>query len=69
MSILIRLNGEAQETTARDLAALLADLQVEKGAKGVAVARNGEVVPKSEWGRVALAVGDEIEVVKLFAGG
>lgn len=69
MSIAIRLNGEMRKTNAQDLAALLADLEVEKSAKGIAVARNGEVVPKEAWGRVALAAGDEIEVVKLFAGG
>jgi sulfur carrier protein len=37
--------------------------------KGVAVARNGEVVPKSRWGDTPLALGDHIEIVTAVAGG
>lgn len=37
--------------------------------KGVAVARNGEVVPKSRWGDTPLALGDRIEIVTAVAGG
>jgi sulfur carrier protein len=35
----------------------------------VAVARNGEVVPKSRWGDTRLALGDRIEIVTAVAGG
>lgn len=69
MSIAIRLNGEERETNACSLAALLTDLHLDESAKGLAVARNGEVVPKARWHQEVLATGDEIEVVKLFAGG
>ena len=35
----------------------------------VAVARNGEVVPRSTWGATALADGDAVEVLMAVAGG
>ncbi len=37
--------------------------------RGIAVARNGEVVPRSTWDRTELAAGDEIEIVTAAAGG
>ncbi len=37
--------------------------------RGVAVALNGEVVPRSTWGSTALATGDDIEIVTAAAGG
>ncbi len=39
------------------------------GARGLAVAVNGQVVPRHAWDATRLAPGDEIEIVKLFAGG
>ena len=36
---------------------------------GVAVALNGEVVPRSRWGEASLAAGDELEVVGARQGG
>ncbi len=39
------------------------------GARGVAVAVNGQVVPRHAWNATRLSVGDEVEIVKLFAGG
>ena len=35
----------------------------------VAVARNGEVVPRSTWGATALSDGDAVEVLMAVAGG
>jgi sulfur carrier protein len=37
--------------------------------RGVAVARNGEVVPKSRWSDTRLVLGDRIEIVTAVAGG
>jgi sulfur carrier protein len=37
--------------------------------KGVAVARNGEVVPRSGWSCTLLQPGDRIEIVSAAAGG
>jgi len=36
---------------------------------GVAVARNREVVPKSQWSLTELAAGDKVEIVSAAAGG
>jgi sulfur carrier protein len=36
---------------------------------GVAVARNAEVVPRSQWAATALAEGDELEIVTAVQGG
>jgi sulfur carrier protein len=36
---------------------------------GIAVARNREVVPRSEWARTALAPSDVVEIVSAAAGG
>lgn len=35
----------------------------------VAVARNGEVVPRAAWAGTALADGDEVEILVPVAGG
>lgn len=37
--------------------------------RGVAVALNGEVVPKSRWGATRLSPGDRVEIVTAAAGG
>ena len=37
--------------------------------RGVAVACNGEVVPKSSWPRTPVTDGDRIEIVTAAAGG
>lgn len=39
------------------------------GKLGVAVARNAEVVPRSQWHRTALADGDDVELVTAVQGG
>lgn len=36
---------------------------------GVAVARNAEVVPRSQWHSTALADGDDVELVTAVQGG
>jgi sulfur carrier protein len=38
-------------------------------ARHVAVARNGEVVPRGGWETTHLAAGDEVEVLAAVAGG
>ena len=35
----------------------------------VAVERNGEIVPRAEWGACTLADGDRLEVVHFVGGG
>lgn len=37
--------------------------------RGIAVARNGDVVPKSTWSSTVIEPGDRIEIVTAAAGG
>jgi thiazole synthase len=65
----IELNGEPRELGDR---ATVADAVREAGgeseARGFAVAVDGEVVPRSEWGR-PLAEGEKVEVLAAIQGG
>jgi thiazole synthase len=66
----IELNGEPRELPA---GATLADAVRESGAeaeaRGVAVALDGEVVPRGEWGSTPLAEGCGVEVLAAIQGG
>lgn len=65
----ITCNGEALTTTACSLADLLAARLGEAEPPGVAVAVNGEVVPRSVWSAPLLADGDVVEIVTAVQGG
>ena len=65
----LTVNGEARETAATTVAALLREEEVPVEAKGVAVALNGAVVRRAEWDATALRCGDRVEIVKPFSGG
>ncbi len=69
MSATIRVNGEEQPLSAETVTGLLAAQDIDPGARGLAVAVNGAVVPRRVWPDTALAPGDEIEIVEPFAGG
>ncbi len=64
----LTLNGEPVElppaTTVADVVARRAE-----GQRRVAVARNGEVVRRSDWSSTELAAGDAVEVLVAVAGG
>ena len=62
------VNGEPAEVEQRtSVAELVADRA--GGAARVAVALNGEVVPRSRWQTTDLTAGDSIEVLTATAGG
>jgi sulfur carrier protein len=65
----IRVNGEDEPLTAATIAALLATRDISPELKGVAVARNGSVVPRGEWSTAPIAAGDVIEIVVARQGG
>ncbi|MFQ5773331.1 MAG: sulfur carrier protein ThiS [Kiloniellaceae bacterium] len=69
MSATIRLNGQERQLGAGTLIGLLREQNIDLDARGVAVALNGAVVPRRAWRATALTDGDEVEIVKLFAGG
>lgn len=64
----VAVNGEAREvaeqTPLPDLVAALS-----QAPTGIAVAVNGEVVPRSAWDGVVLRDGDAVEVVTAVQGG
>jgi sulfur carrier protein len=66
----IVLNGEDRQLAER---ASVRDAVAAAGApgegRGVAVAIDGEVVPRGSWDRVALADGARVEVVRAVQGG
>lgn len=61
------VNGERKDVVATRIEALLGELDF-RGTH-LAVAVNYEVVPRSQWGDVLLADGDEIEVLTASQGG
>ena len=65
----LRVNGELRPLGDGTLTGVLAAAAVNTKARGLAVAVNGQVVPRHAWDATRLAPGDEIEIVKLFAGG
>jgi sulfur carrier protein len=66
----IRLNGEESDVShGETVAAVLARLELSAEARGVAVAVDGEVVPRAEWRSFALAEHARIEVLTAMQGG
>lgn len=68
MSATIRVNGEPRPAAAT-VAALLAALGIDAGARGLAVAVNGEVVRRPAWDDAVLAAGDAVEIIRPLTGG
>ena len=66
---LIRVNGEDEPLSVTSLAALLTEKQIGPERRGVAVALNGNVVPRAHWAETALAHGDIVEIVLPKQGG
>lgn len=66
---MIRVNGQAAPRDGATIVDLLTELGVDELARGVAVAVNGEVVPRAEWPRYRLADGDQVEALTAMQGG
>lgn len=64
----VQVNGETRESAPQALPELLAELGVHE-RQGVAVAVNGEVVPRAAWAACALRDGDQVEVLTAVQGG
>jgi sulfur carrier protein len=65
----ISVNGQDEPLGVGTLAALLADKAVDTAQRGIAVALNGAVVPRSDWPTTALRGGDRVEIVRARQGG
>ena len=63
------VNGERRRLDAADVRGLLAVLGLDPAGRGLAVARNGELVPRSSWETTTLAPDDRIEIVGAVQGG
>ena len=66
----VTVNGEDRRLSAgATVASVLALLDVAPGARGVAVALDGEVISRSRWDETAIGEGARIEVVAAIQGG
>jgi len=68
MAIEIRLNGEVKILPASVTVIQLLD-HLGVAAERVAVERNRSIVPRQNWGAVAVDAGDEVEIVHFVGGG
>ena len=66
--IQIIINGAARPIPQHcNLVQLLEDMQL--AGKRVAIERNGEIVPRSQYAAVELLAGDQLEIVVAVGGG
>jgi sulfur carrier protein len=65
----IFVNGEPRERAGATVAELLADLGVETSGRGVAVAVDGEVIPRAEWDERRVNEGERVEALSAMQGG
>ncbi len=63
----IVLNGEEREVTASTVTALIDEIGLD--GRKVAVERNLEIVPKSQYLATDLSDGDRLEIVHFVGGG
>lgn len=64
---MVKINGVEQDVAGKTVAQYLAGTDYVLGR--VAVERNGEIVPKSQYAETVLADGDSVEVVSFVGGG
>jgi sulfur carrier protein len=68
--VTIWLNGEQRDLPAgASLSEVVEAAGAEPGRRGIAVAVDGEVVPRGRWDDTRLADGQRIEVVQAVQGG
>jgi sulfur carrier protein len=65
----LRVNGETIETGSNTVAGLLAERDISIDRRGIAVALNDEVVPRSAWKETPIREGDRVEVIAAMQGG
>lgn len=64
---MIKINGEELNIAGKTVAEYLATTSYD--SKRIAVERNGEIVPKAQYGETVLKDGDSLEVVSFVGGG
>ncbi len=69
-STVVRVNGQPRELDAgATVADLVAQMATAPDGRGVAVAVDGEVVPRGAWQDTELAQGAQVEVLVAVQGG
>lgn len=63
----ITINSKATNTQSENLAQLAAELDLPQ--KGVAVAVNNRMIPRTDWEATALAENDNVVIIKAACGG
>jgi sulfur carrier protein len=70
VTVLVLVNGDARELAdGATVASIVASLDGIPAGRGVAVALDGEVVPRGRWDQTELSDGARIEVVVAVQGG
>ncbi|MBV9415052.1 MAG: sulfur carrier protein ThiS [Solirubrobacterales bacterium] len=70
MSVSVKINGDARELPdGATVASVVASLPNAPEGRGVAVAVEGEVVPRARWQGTELREGANVEVVVAVQGG
>ncbi len=64
---MVKINGESLDVAGKTLEEYLKTAKYDSAR--IAVERNGEIVPKSQYGETTLAAGDCVEVVSFVGGG
>lgn len=64
---MVKINGKACNAAGKTLADYLAGTSYDPGR--IAVERNGDIVPKEQYGETVLKDGDSIEIVSFVGGG
>ncbi|MEW6312550.1 MAG: sulfur carrier protein ThiS [Pseudomonadota bacterium] len=66
--IALTINGESQRFDAALTVAQLIE-QLQLAGKRIALEKNGEIVPRSQYAQAQLADGDRLEIVVAVGGG
>ena len=64
---MVKVNGTELDIAGKTLTEYLATTNYDM--KRIAVERNGEIVPKAQYGDTVLSNGDSIEIVSFVGGG
>lgn len=63
----IKVNNTEMETAAQTVAQLASEQQLPQ--KGVAIAINNSMIPRTEWEQTPIREGADIVILKAFCGG
>ena len=65
----ISVNNQTLEIEAPTMLSVLVFNQLGENSKGIAVAVNGQVIPKTSWQETAVSENDDILIIKATQGG